>query len=75
MDRVSPSNEARKEYLRLVRNIANAALCISEYANNEEAWAQERSAWVHWGHVGTAGKVLEDLKEICRFLNIELKEV
>lgn len=25
---------------------------------------------IHWGHVGSAGKAAEDLKEIARFLNV-----
>jgi hypothetical protein len=30
---------------------------------------------VNWAHVGSAGKVLGDLQEICRFLNIREEEV
>lgn len=27
---------------------------------------------VHWGHVGSAGKAVEDLEALCRFLQVEV---
>ena len=62
-----------KEHYAL-RNIGNAALCISEWANTQ-AWCMGDVGSINWGDVGSANKVLEDLREICRFLNIELREV
>ena len=75
MDNIMPSEEARKEFLRLARNIQNAALCISEWAEQSEANAMERSAWINGGCVEDAQKVLEDLKNIGAFLDIAVKEV
>lgn len=75
MDNVTPNMEARKEFLRVVRNIGNACLCIGEWADQSEANAMESSALVNWGWVGSAKKVLSDLQEIGRFLDIEIKEV
>lgn len=65
----------RDEFRHLARNIGNACLCIGEWAEQSEANAMESSAWVDWGWVGSANKVLNDLKEIGEFLGIEIKEV
>ena len=67
--------DARKEFIRLVRNIQNACLCITEWAEQSEANAMERGSRINWGHVGSANKVLKDLKEIGEFLDISIKEV
>lgn len=61
-----------KEYAHLLRNIENACLCISEWANNQE---HDNVAIANWGDVGSAAKVYEDLKEIGEFLDITIKEV
>ena len=66
---------AALEYKKALRNICNAALCIGEWSNIELENAARRPTDINWGHVGSAAKSLEDLREICRFLNIELKEV
>ena len=65
----------KDEFLFLVRNIENACLCIGEWAAQSEANAMECSSWINWGDVGSASKVLNDLKEIGAFLDIEIKEV
>lgn len=64
--------DAKQEYAYLIRNINNAALCICEWANN---FGEADTNAINWGDVGTAGKILDDLQEICRFAQIELKEV
>lgn len=63
------------EYKAQLRSIRNAALCIMQWAQQEEEEAIERPTSVNWGHVGSADRVLDDLKETCRFLNIKIKEV
>ena len=54
----------------LMRNIGNIALFLSDYAANGE----ETSA-ITWTDVSTAEKVLADLREICEFADIYVKEV
>lgn len=63
------------EYKAQLRSIRNAALCIGQWAQQEEEKAIERPTSVTWGYVGSADRVLDDLKETCRFLNIKIKEV
>lgn len=63
------------EYKAQLRSIRNAALCIRQWAQQEEEKAIERPTSVNWGYVGSADRVLDDLKETCRFLNIKIKEV
>lgn len=54
----------------LMRNIGNIALCLSDYAaNGEETRA------ITWTDVSTAEKVLADLREVCEFADIYVKEV
>ena len=54
----------------IMRNIGNIALCLSDYAANGE----ETSA-ITWTDVSTAEKVLADLREVCEFANIYVKEM
>lgn len=57
-----------------LRNIRNAALCISEWTHTQE-WYMSDVGSINWCDVASANKALDDLREICRFLNIELREV
>ena len=54
----------------IMRNIGNIALCLSDYAANGE----ETSA-ITWADVSTAEKVLADLREVCEFADIYVKEM
>lgn len=54
----------------LMRNIGNIALCLSDYAANGE----DTSA-ITWPDIGTAEKVLADLRDVCEFADIYVKEV
>lgn len=55
-------------YIDLMQQIDHASRDIS-------AWAEDHGGVspgeLHWGHIGSAAKVLEDLREICRFAGIE----
>lgn len=66
------NTSAINEYIYLLRNVRNAAQCLTEWAlNNGDADPDK----INWGDVGVAGHALDELKELCAFLNIELKEV
>lgn len=54
----------------IMRNISNIALCLSDYAANEEYKDN-----ITWTDVSTAEKVLADLREVCEFANIYVKEM
>ena len=54
----------------IMRNIGNIALCLSDYAANGE----ETSA-ITWPDISTAEKILADLRDVCEFANIYVKEV
>ena len=54
----------------LMRNIGNIAMCLSDYAANGE----DTSA-ITWTDVSTAEKVLADLRDVCEFADIYVKEV
>jgi hypothetical protein len=54
----------------IMRNIGNISLCLSDYAANGE----ETSA-ITWTDVSTAEKVLADLRDVCEFADIYVKEV
>ena len=54
----------------LMRNIGNIALCLSDYAANGE----DTSA-ITWPDISTAEKILEDLRNVCEFADIYVKEM
>ncbi len=54
----------------LMRNIGNIALCLSDYAANGE----DTSA-ITWPDISTAEKILADLRDVCEFADIYVKEV
>ena len=54
----------------LMRNIGNIAMCLSDYAANGE----DTSA-ITWPDIGTAEKVLADLRDVCEFADIYVEEV
>ena len=54
----------------LMRNIGNIAMCLSDYAANGE----DTSA-ITWPDIGTAEKVLADLRDVCEFADIYVKEM
>ena len=54
----------------LMRNIGNIALCLSDYAANGE----DTSA-ITWPDISTAEKILADLRDVCEFADIHVKEV
>lgn len=54
----------------LMRNIGNIALCLSDYAANGE----DTSA-ITWPDISTAEKILSDLRDVCEFAGIDVKEV
>ena len=63
------------EYLALMRNAQNAALCIVDWAERREDAVQNRPGSVHWGHVGFANDVLKKLMEINKMAGQTVKEV
>ena len=54
----------------LMRNIGNIAMCLSDYAANGE----DTSA-ITWPDISTAEKILSDLRDVCEFADIHVKEV
>ena len=54
----------------IMRNIGNIALCLSDYAANGE----DTSA-ITWPDISTAEKFLADLRDVCEFADIYVKEV
>jgi len=54
----------------LMRNIGNISLCFSDYAANGE----DTSA-ITWPDISTAEKILADLRNVCEFAGIDVKEV
>lgn len=65
-------NDAIVAYVKMVRNVHNAAMCISEYAINQ---GEQDPDAITWADVGSLNKVYADLLEIARFCNITVKEV
>ena len=54
----------------LMRNIGNIAMCLSDYAANGE----DTSA-ITWPDISTAEKILADLRDVCEFADIYVKEI
>lgn len=55
----------------IMRNIANIGMALSNYGNANEY----ETASVTWADVSTAEKVLADLREVCEFADIYVKEM
>ena len=55
----------------LMRNIANVGMLISEYGNGNEY----ETSGLTWADVEVAESVLRNLKDICEFADITVKEV
>lgn len=71
LDPIENREEQRKinRWNYIMRNIGNIALCLSAYANEHEADG------VTWADVSAAGKILDELRKVCEFANIKVKEV
>lgn len=65
------NENAINEYVSLIWKICDTAAGICEWSENHGDISPDE---VNYSHVATAQKVLNDLREICRFANIEIKE-
>ena len=65
------NENALDSYISLMHRISVAAQNIAEWAENH---GEIEPGAVNWGHVGSAEKIAADLREICRFANIEQEE-
>lgn len=54
-----------------MRNIANIGMCLTLYGETHKSETDE----ITWSDVAAVQKTLEDLREICKFANIEVKEM
>lgn len=55
----------------IMRNIGNIALCLSDYAGNNEY----ETDGITWGDIGVAETILSNLKDVCEIANIKVEEV
>ena len=65
------NESAFNEYVSLIWEIRDTAACICEWSDNHGDISPDE---VNYSHVAAAQKVLNDLRDICRFANIEIKE-
>ena len=59
------------KYYYAMRNISNIGMCLTLYAETNQFNRGE----ITWADVANANKVLYDLRKICEFANIEVKEM
>lgn len=68
-------NETRKTKETATENMDKAIKAIAdatELINAKVAWMRkeaEKTGRIHWGHAGSANKVLADLEELIRFMD------
>ena len=65
------NENALDSYISLMNSINTTAQNIADWAENH---GEIEPGAVNWGHVGSAEKIAADLREICRFANIEQEE-
>ena len=58
--------EALDRFIDRVCEIRTTLEAIQKAADEHFGWTPDE---IHWGHVGSAGHVLEGLKEILEFVN------
>ena len=63
-----PNDEALRAFISNMVEIHAHLITLTRYVENHMEEAPEE---IHWGHVGSAGHVLESLSEIGQFLNLK----
>jgi len=63
-----PNDEALRAFMSNMMEIQAQLTVLTRYVDNH---MEDLPEDIHWGHVGSAGRVLESLSEIRQFLNLE----